>query len=296
MSSLISPARAMGATHRTLRVLWCGVVLALVSACVAGLGMLLRAAEAADAVLRVYALCLLGLGVCCAASLAWVRHLLRMRMHDALGLARAAHELRSPLAALSVQLQAGLRGDAPGEHVLRDMQRTVSRTLYLADQLLMPPEALPVPRGEAACRLDESLRELVLALAPLALDKDLRLRCRLAPAALRTPAWRAWEVFGNLLANAIRHARPGTVLGVALRKRAGYAEVLIWNAGEGLAPHALRRLWLPFQAGPGGTGTGLGLAVCREGVAAMGGSLWLRNRKRNGRVLGVVAQVRLPLA
>ncbi|VFR31806.1 Tricarboxylate transport sensor protein TctE [plant metagenome] len=296
MSSLISPARAMGATHRTLRVLWCGVVLALVSACVAGLGMLLRAAEAADAVLRVYALCLFGLGVCCAASLAWVRHLLRMRMHDALGLARAAHELRSPLAALSVQLQAGLRGDAPGAHVLRDMQRTVSRTLYLADQLLMPPEALPVPCGEAACRLDESLRELVLALAPLALDKDLRLRCRLARAALRTPAWRAWEVFGNLLANAIRHARPGTVLGVALRKRAGYAEVLIWNAGEGLAPHALRRLWLPFQAGPGGTGTGLGLAVCREGVAAMGGSLWLRNRKRNGRVLGVVAQVRLPLA
>lgn len=286
----------MGATHRTLHVLRGGVVLALVSACAAGLGMLLRAAEAADAVLRVYALCLLGLGVCCAASLAWVRHLLRMRMRDALGLARAAHELRSPLAALSVQLQAGLRGDAPGEHVLRDMQRTVSRTLHLADQLLTPPETLPVRCDEEVCRLDDILRELALTLAPLALDKHLRVRCRLSPAPLRAPAWRAWEVFGNLLANAIRHARPGTVLGVVLWQRAGCAEGLIWNAGEGLAPDALPRLWLPFQAGPGGTGTGLGLAVCREGVAAMGGSLSLRNRTRNGRVVGVVAHVRLPLA
>ena len=104
------------------------------------------------------------------------------------------------------------------------------------------------------------------------------------------------ELCRNLLHNAIRHAPPGTELAVTLHREDGEAVLTLADAGPGIDDELAARLFQPFSAGDVRTGSGLGLAICQEIVHALGGSIALANRQADGRVLGLDAVVRLPLA
>jgi two-component system sensor histidine kinase TctE len=69
----------------------------------------------------------------------------------------------------------------------------------------------------------------------------------------------------------------------------------IADSGPGIAAELRQRLFQPFTAGHSAGGAGLGLAICREIVVSLGGSIQLDNRESGGRVDGLDATVRLPL-
>jgi two-component system sensor histidine kinase TctE len=78
------------------------------------------------------------------------------------------------------------------------------------------------------------------------------------------------------------------------------AAFIVSDSGPGIGEELRQRLFEPFAAGsapgsPSGSG-GLGLVICHEIVATLGGTIDLVNREHAGRVLGLDAVVRLPLA
>lgn len=222
----------------------------------------------------------------------------RLLAHQQRFVRDASHQLRTPLAVLKTQLQSALRGDMPAEQALREIGDTVERATQLAHQMLSlaKVEQLRQQGERPVTRLDAVLREVALELSPLIAQGDLDFGIATTAAPIQAHEWMLSELCRNLLHNAIRHAPPGTELAVTLRAADAQALLTIADAGPGIDQELAARLFQPFSAGDVRTGSGLGLAICQEIVHALGGSIALANRHAGGRIRGLDAVVRLPLA
>jgi len=103
---------------------------------------------------------------------------------------------------------------------------------------------------------------------------------------------RLQQVFLNLLSNAIKYNRAGGTVGVRCEAAAGERiRLLVTDTGRGIAPDLLERLFTPFDRlgadASGIEGTGLGLALTRALVEAMGGVLTVESRVDVGSVFTV---------
>ena len=232
------------------------------------------------------------------ATNAVMQRLSRLLAHQQRFVRDASHQLRTPLAVLKTQVQSALRGDLPPTQALREIGDTVDRATQLANQMLALAKVEQLrQQGEVpVTRLDTVLREMALELSPLIAQGDLDFGITTDAAPIHAHEWMLRELCRNLLHNAIRHAPPGTELAVTLRREDGEAVLTLADAGPGIDDELAARLFQPFSAGDVRTGSGLGLAICQEIVHALGGSIALANRQADGRVLGLDAVVRLPLA
>ncbi|WP_248959170.1 sensor histidine kinase [Sphaerisporangium perillae] len=205
----------------------------------------------------------------------------------------AAHELRSPLASIRLQLEVAL-GHPEGqewretaEDVLEDTLR-LSRlaegmlTLARLDEHRRPVRWLPVDLAEligaTADRYDQAVVK-VTGVEPAVVDGD---------------ALDLGRVLVNLLDNAVRHA--GSRVGVELRAARGEAVVTVTDDGPGIPEADRERVFNRFTRLDSARsrddgGAGLGLAIVRETVRAHGGSVHLEDADP-----GVRAVVRLPLS
>lgn len=212
-------------------------------------------------------------------------------------LARLGHELRTPLNAvlgfaqlLELEPLAGDERRAV-EHILtggRLMASLLDGVLDLArvrgggvDLDVGPVPVLDVVRG------------VVDLVAPLADRRGLRRWVEpeepLVALADRT---RLWQVLLNLVGNAVKYGREGGTLRVGVAPVAGgRVRIEVEDDGPGIAPEALDLLFRPFQRlgaeRTGVEGTGLGLALARALVTAMGGELSATSRLGVGTVLAV---------
>jgi len=233
-----------------------------------------------------------------AATNAVMQRLARLLAHQKRFVRDASHQLRTPLAVLKTQVQSARRGDLPPAQALAEIEDTVERATELANQMLAlaKVEQLRQQGEPAVAQLDEVLREVALDLSPLIAQGDLDFGIDTAPAPIRAHEWMLRELCRNLLHNAIRHAPPGSELGVTLNVDGAQARLTIADAGPGIDDELAARLFEPFSAGDVRKGSGLGLAICQDIVQALGGSLALTNRHQGARVRGLDAVVRLPLA
>jgi signal transduction histidine kinase len=91
------------------------------------------------------------------------------------------------------------------------------------------------------------------------------------------------EALAALVENAALHTARGTI---ALRARSyddRHLELEIQDSGDGILPELQEQLFEPFARGPaGGNGFGLGLAIAREAVAAMGSTLAVESQPQRG--------------
>ena len=240
-------------------------------------------------------------------------HLLR---HQKRFVRDAAHQLRTPLAVLKTQVQSARRGDVPAQQALAEIELTVDRATQLANQMLAlaKVEQLRQQAAPPVTRLDAVLREVALELSPLIAQRDLDFGIATEAAPVYAHDWMLRELARNLLHNAVRHAPPGSMLGVDLRMAPppdagtgtgtgtdGGAAVLLTvsDQGPGIDAELATRLFLPFSAGNVRSGSGLGLAICHDIVQALGGRIALVNRLQGGPgspVAGLDAKVWLPLA
>src|SRR5207302_516561 len=170
------------------------------------------------------------------------------------------------------------------------------RLLRMSQELL---DLARVEGGQVLLRrepvdLGSLLRQQAEVVRQRAADRGLGLELEIAeglPPAL-ADGERLHQVVDNLLDNAIKYAGDGPPVRVAASADAGAVEARFWNAAGTAAPDVGRmfeRFYRADPSRPGAAGVGLGLAISRELVQAMGGSLGAE--LRDG---GVVVRLRLP--
>ena len=204
--------------------------------------------------------------------------------------ADAAHELRSPLAALRTVLEVALvHPDPEGpEPTLRTALEEVLRMARLVDDLLLLArlDAGETPARGAGRSQQVDLADVVRELAPDGVVLHL------APARVAADPDALVRVVRNLLDNALRHATSTVTVTVSSGER---AELLVDDDGPGVPdPERTRvfdrfhRLDSPRTRDAGGTG--LGLAIVRELVTSAGGTVDVEGAPAGGARL----RVRLP--
>jgi two-component system, OmpR family, sensor histidine kinase QseC len=212
--------------------------------------------------------------------------------------ADAAHELRTPLAALRVHLDnlAAAPDAATRAQAQRSLQRGLDRLQRLVEQLLalsrLEPGAAVPARQPVALR--PLLGEVVAGLvdAGLAEGVDLAVDGE-APAVPGDPLALA-VLLRNLLDNALRYTpRPGQVL-ATLHDAGEAVELVVEDSGPGIPAERRERVLERFhrELGTGTEGSGLGLSIAQRVVALHGGSMRL-DESRWG---GLLVRVRLPKA
>lgn len=209
----------------------------------------------------------------------------------------SAHQLRTPLAVLKTQVQSALRGDVEAPQALQEMRHTVERATQLANQMLSLAKVEQLRQQGDAPVLDwaEIARAVALDLGALIAERQLDFEITTVAAPVRAHEWALRELTRNLLHNAIKHCPEGGTLAMHLVSDGRTAALTIADSGAGLPPGLRARLFQPFAAGERG-GSGLGLAICGEIVRSLAGSITLDDRIGGGRVVGLDATVRVPLA
>ena len=190
----------------------------------------------------------------------------------------AAHDLRSPLAAVQARVEGTLARDRDAARYrdeLREVGTDMNRLATLTNHLLLlarDAEAMgraPVPLRDLAADAVDRAREL----SPEA-DVDL-----LAPAPVSVQGDRVLlgQAIWNLTMNAVRHA-PGATITVSVEAEAGGASITVQDDGPGVSSEVLARLGEAFyrpDAARSGEGHGLGLAIVRRAAELHGGTLTL---------------------
>jgi two-component system OmpR family sensor kinase/two-component system sensor histidine kinase QseC len=187
--------------------------------------------------------------------------------------ADAAHELRSPLTALKLQLQLLRR--APDEPTraaaIEGLGEGIDRAARLVEQLLTLARTEPgAPSGQIeTIELDELVREAVAATHPLAQARGTTLRFEAeAPVQVRGERAALSALARNLVDNAVRYSPPASTVEVRVRDEGGEAVLEVDDAGPGIPAAERERVFDRFyrRAATPGEGSGLGLAIVR-GVA-----------------------------
>ncbi|MEO5669257.1 MAG: ATP-binding protein [Ramlibacter sp.] len=206
-------------------------------------------------------------------------------------LADAAHQLRTPLAVLRTQLQAGLASSADAREALSNMLHTVDRATGLANQLLSLSRIEQLKRAGRLnpTAIAPAVRDAVVELSPLIARKRLDFALEGDDFEAAADSVMLGELLRNLLANAIHHSPEGSRLGIVLRGAQSARELLVWDEGPGIDDAVRTRLFTPFGAGQGGVG--LGLSICQQIGSAMGAQVRLFNRVDGDRIVGVDALV-----
>ncbi|OYT92106.1 MAG: sensor histidine kinase [Burkholderiales bacterium PBB3] len=209
----------------------------------------------------------------------------------------AAHQLRTPLAVLKVQVQSAQRGDMPADTALAEIRLTVDRATVLANQMLSlaKVEQLRQQKDFACLEMADTVRTIALELAPLIADKGLDFELEAQPCQVLGHDWMLRELTRNLLQNAIHYTPPGGVLTLGVHVQNGQAVLQIDDSGPGLPAELRERLFQPFAAGSSRSGSGLGLTIAQDIVMALHGGIQLNNRVEDGRTIGLSARVTLPL-
>ena len=126
-----------------------------------------------------------------------------------------------------------------------------------------------------------------------AADEDIALEPDLAPATTEGDPERLRQVVLNLLSNALRHTPAGGRIDVRTSVHDGEAVLEVLDTGPGIAPEDLPHVFERFYRGKdaeASAGSGIGLAVASELVAAHGGTIEAGNRPEGGAAF----TVRLP--
>src|SRR6201999_2201952 len=111
---------------------------------------------------------------------------------------------------------------------------------------------------------------------------------------------RVSRIVSNLLANAIRHAPVGGLVGVRLSAGGAAAKLSVSDSGTGVPPEQRERIFGRFRAGvngdgrSGGAGAGLGLAIVREFVELHGGEIDVGEAHEGGALFTVTLPLRPP--
>jgi two-component system OmpR family sensor kinase len=217
--------------------------------------------------------------------------------------ADAAHELRTPITALSLQaenLDSVALPKRARERVAA-LKQGMHRTKHLLEQLLALARHEAIPSGPAEmplAALDRVAQVVVADLLPEATEQGIDLGFALVePLSVRGEPVMLAAIIRNLLDNALRFTPRGGTIDIGVYRQDGAAILQVEDTGPGIASTDMNRLFEPFFRGsrPEGEGTGLGLSIVKRIADNLGGGIALENIAGAGRS-GLRVTVRLPIA
>lgn len=215
---------------------------------------------------------------------------LRARNGFAENLSNIAHQIRTPITAISLSLQIleydRARKASGAQAHLEQIQKQLQRLTHLEEALLLLSRidagALALQREEVdvftlLTLAAENLQEL-LAASAVSLDIPEQGGMRI----LADLDW-TMEAVMNLMKNCMEHGGGGTIH-CSYAQNPLYTEILIWDQGQGFAkedmPHLFERFYRGQNAARGGIG--IGLALAKEIIQRQNGTLRARNRPAGG--------------
>jgi PAS domain S-box-containing protein len=209
-------------------------------------------------------------------------------------LSRMSHELRTPLNAIlgfAQVLELDIK-DARQRDDLREILRAGGHLLQLIADLLDLSRiesgrlALSLEPVELADAVDAAVALVVPQLAPAGVTLESgSAECR--SAMIVADATRLRQVLVNLLSNAVKYNRPGgTIRLECVQGEADTVIVKVIDTGRGIAPEQMGRLFEPFERlgaeTSGVEGAGIGLALSKRLIEAMGGAIGASSKPGQG--------------
>lgn len=209
----------------------------------------------------------------------------------------AAHELRTPITAVALQLE-NVRRDLPAgacAQSFAQLESGVQRAQRLVDQMLKMSRHEATPSDPAAAvHLDAQVRESINTLIGLADQRNIDLGmvgdAVTSSPLLRCAAGDLRSVLDNLIENALRYTPEGGVVDVRVLDGAGGMAIEVVDNGPGIPEDMLGRVFDRFfrVPGTGARGSGLGLAIAQSAAQRCGLRIALRNREDRS---GLIARI-----
>ncbi len=217
-------------------------------------------------------------------------------------LAVVSHDLRNPVQAIRIDAQFARRRlpSQPGPRVVDEALERIERAAERADRLirdLMDVVALEAGVFELAATDEdplEILQGVVTMARPIAHERDLELVVWAEGSLPRvlTDRHRLQQALENLVGNAMKFTPAGGRIELGARREADALHLWVADTGPGIAARDLPRVFDRFwRAAPSRAGFGLGLAISKSLVEALGGRIDVDSHE--GR--GTVVHIRLPL-
>jgi len=210
-------------------------------------------------------------------------------------LAAASHDLRQPLAALSLYIGVLRKTMSPdGIALVGHIEDCVDSLSELLTDLLdvSKLDAGVIAPALSDFAIDEVLASLVSVHAAEAELKGLALRLRRSDAIVHSDPVLLRRILGNFLANAIRYTNSGGVL-IACRRHQGRLWIEVWDTGIGIAEENTEIIFEEFrQLGDNSRnrGSGLGLAIVTKTAQLLGLEIRLHSKPGRGSMFAIELQ------
>lgn len=210
--------------------------------------------------------------------------------------ANAAHELRTPLALMQVQLDLYNSASHPGNDA--DTLQTIKMVTEQTDKLnrmvktLLDMSELQSVGRDDKIILDAIVEEVLADLEPLAVEKNIKLIGKCEDATMIGSDILIYRLVYNLVENAIKYNHPLGQVTVTAYQRNKHVYLSVEDTGSGIPKELRERVFEPFfrvdksrsrELG----GVGLGLALVREIVRVHDGSICIKSGKTGGTIFEV---------
>ena len=210
--------------------------------------------------------------------------------------ANAAHELRTPLALMQVQLDLYNSASHPGNDA--DTLQTIKMVTEQNDKLnrmvktLLDMSELQTVGRDDKIILDAIVEEVLADLEPLAVEKNIKLIGKCEDATMIGSDILIYRLVYNLVENAIKYNHPLGQVTVTAYQRNKHVYLSVEDTGRGIPKKLRERVFEPFfrvdksrsrELG----GVGLGLALVREIVRVHNGSICIKSGKTGGTIFEV---------
>ena len=210
--------------------------------------------------------------------------------------ANAAHELRTPLALMQVQLDLYNSASHPGNDA--DTLQTIKMVTEQNDKLnrmvktLLDMSELQTVGRDDKIILDAIVEEILADLEPLAVEKNIKLIGKCEDATMTGSDILIYRLVYNLVENAIKYNHPLGQVTVTAYQRNKHVYLSVEDTGSGIPKELRERVFEPFfrvdksrsrELG----GVGLGLAFVREIVRVHDGSICIKSGKTGGTIFEV---------
>jgi len=193
-----------------------------------------------------------------------------------------SHDLRTPIASLRAMIEAVDEGVVKDPDDLRrystEMRRSVVQLSEMIDDLfeLAQLEAGAIETQMRRASVEVAVERAVETVRPEADEKGIEILTYVRDLEDASCSSGVVRVLQNLLVNAIRHTPADGTVRVEAKSNGGGVEVTVEDTGEGIPASDLARVFEPFfRSDPArtGPGAGLGLALSRRIVEALGGTI-----------------------